>query len=378
MLLVARFFLATSLETWDVLLLAAAIIPALIMHKVHKFRTLNQKLASDIRKQHPSITHPSQWKLLPTVAGICLCSLIALVAAWRCWGWAGLTKSGDRATASLAIVGGLGLIVSLVVAYRKQSSTERTESSRQINAAMQLLGEDLPTKRNAGVFALLDIGDRNQEVRQQIVNQLCRYLRTRRKDDASVEAAIISELSQRLGHYGYPHWEDMDLDLHGATITEPFDISNAHIFSINCEKTQFRAAFVMENANIKGTALFMEAEFEAPVNITFTTFEGDANFRNIAFHDSTSFGYSNFMKDTYFYSSRFHDPVTFQYVSFTGRANFNSITIYSSIDLSTAVFKRKGSFLNIRCNNPVAETEVTNLRRKLRHPPSNTSPVAED
>lgn len=378
MFLAARFFLATSLEMWDVLLLSAATIPALIMHKVHKFRALNKQLVSDIQKRHPIITHPSQWKLLPTVTSTCLCSLIALATAWKCWGWAGLTKSGDRATASLAIVGGLGLIVSLVVAYRKQSSTERTESSRQINAAMQLLGEDQGAKRNAGVFALLDIGDRNQEVRQQIVNQLCRYLRTRRSDDASVEAAIISELSQRLAPGRAMHWEDMDLDLHGATFTEPFDITSAHIASINCEKTRFLADFVMDYTDIKGNALFMDAEFDAPVKITFTTFEENAYFRNIDFHGSTSFNNSDFMKATYFFSSRFHEPVTFEYASFTGNANFNSITVDSSIELSTAIFKKFGSISNVHCKYPAAETEITNLRRKIKRLQFNAFPVPED
>lgn len=39
----------------------------------------------------------------------------------------------------------------------------------------------------------------------------------------------------------------MQLDLQGATITEPFDISSAHIASIDCEKHGFLHTFDQEN-----------------------------------------------------------------------------------------------------------------------------------
>lgn len=362
--LLVRFFVATSLETWDVLLVFCAVIPALLMHRVQEYREQNRRIASDMMKQHPVLTHPVQWQLLPTVAFISVGSLLALAASWHVWGWANVTGNGDRSTASLAVVGGLGLIVSLVVAYRKQASTERTETSRQINSAMQLLGEDKGTKRNAGVFALLDIGDRNPKVRQQIANQLCRYLRTKRSDDASVESTILGELSQRLTFSYSPYWENIDLDLHGAAITEPFDLQFAHLASIDCSKTRFSSKVDLTNTTIEQTANFAETQFTSSVTFFFTNFQGLASFARSVFSDSTNFFAARFEKDAYFLSAKFCSSVNFQGTNFIEDASFNDITIDADISFSSATFGGDIAALNIHAKSSSAEIAVKELRRK--------------
>lgn len=362
--LLVRFFVATSLETWDVLLVSCAVIPALLMHRVQDYREQNRRIASNMMKQHPVLTHPGQWQLLPAVAFICVGSLLALAASWHVWGWANVTGNGDRATASLAVVGGLGLIVSLVVAYRKQASTERTETSRQINSAMQLLGEDKGTKRNAGVFALLDIGDKNPKVRQQIVNQLCRYLRTKRSDDASVESTIISELSQRLLSVNPSHWENIDIDLHGACLNEPFEMQGVSISSINCTKTRFKSPCNISTARIRGFAGFGDAEFNCSANFACTKFQGISYFQRSVFFGKVGFLDSEFQAASEFFSAKFKDSADFSYSTFRRSVNFNGIIVESDILLSTAEYEDTVDLSNIVCKTASARQEIRELRQK--------------
>lgn len=348
LLLAARFFLATSLETWDVLLLAAAIIPALIMHRVHKFRTLNQQLASDVHKEiqehYPAITHPSQWNLLLTITSISLLSLIFLVISWRCWELAGLEGS-DRATASLAIVGGLGLMVSLVVAYRKQASSERGEGQDEFSTAAQLISSDQGTSRIAGVYALKNIGDRYPQLRQEVADLLCAFLRESKEGDSAIEAAIIHQFLHLLSARNPDRWEDIDLDLHGATLHEYFNLSKCIIGKGYFQNTKFNGGQMFIKTEFKGFANFSKAELYTQANFGLAIFSEGVSFQRTQFRCPAFFTDTQFLEGTPIETSAItHSPDTGSKTAlyptsaeFTG-AHFHDYAAFTRAVFSTPVY----------------------------------------
>ncbi|MEU4836363.1 hypothetical protein [Streptosporangium sp. NPDC023615] len=94
---------------------------------------------------------------------------------------------------SFAVVAGVGGVIALVVAYRKQKVTEaaelradkahRREATKLFNerfaTAANHLGHDSPAVRLAGVHALAGLADDapTRELRQTMIDVLCAYLR---------------------------------------------------------------------------------------------------------------------------------------------------------------------------------------------------------
>ncbi|MFT8988374.1 MAG: pentapeptide repeat-containing protein [Bifidobacterium psychraerophilum] len=342
-LLTARFFLASSMETWDVLFIATAIIPALIMYKVRKFRTLNQQLITDIHKEiqehYPAITHPSQWNLLLTITSISLLSLIFLVISWRCWELAGLEGS-DRATASLAIVGGLGLMVSLVVAYRKQASSERSEGQHEFSTAAQLISSDQGTSRIAGVYALKNIGDRYPQLRQEVADLLCTFLRESKEDNSAIEAEIIHQFLHLLSVRNPDRWEDIDLDLHGATLHEYFNLSKCIIGKAYFQNTKFNGGQMFIKTEFKGFANFSKAELYTQANFGLATFSEGVSFQRTQFRCPAIFTDTHFLEGTPIETSAIiHSPDTGSKTArYPPSADFTDAHFYTYVAFIGAVF----------------------------------------
>ncbi|MGW4641622.1 hypothetical protein ACWEN6_24080 [Sphaerisporangium sp. NPDC004334] len=85
---------------------------------------------------------------------------------------------------SLAVVAGIGGVVALVVAYRKQRVTEAGESREQaklfherFTTAAGQLGHEVPAVRLAGVHAMAALADDWADGRQMCIDVLCAYLR---------------------------------------------------------------------------------------------------------------------------------------------------------------------------------------------------------
>jgi hypothetical protein len=95
-----------------------------------------------------------------------------------------VANSFDFAKVVLAIVGGIGAVVALVVAYRKQHLGEAAEFredtklfAERFTKASDQLGSDKAPVRLAGMYALESLAQGTPEQRQMIVNVLCAYLR---------------------------------------------------------------------------------------------------------------------------------------------------------------------------------------------------------
>lgn len=312
------------------------------------------------------IMHPSSWSLFPAVTGVCVIAIAVLCFAWRGWGLVKGIGVGQRINASLAVPGGLGAIVALTVAYRKQASTERNETQRQINAAVQLLGENHGAKRNAGVFALLDIGDRDSKVQQQIVDQLCRYLRTKRENDGSVESIILDELAWRLSAAFSSRWGHIHLDLRSAVITEPFIMQRCVIDSLYLYKTRFLNKFDISHTQIAKDASFIEAVFSMHAIFENTVFITPAWFARTQFLDTVSFLIAHFKEDAEFTGATFKGDVDLTCTDFSKDANFSGSTIYGEFPVTAATFNGDVTAVNVHYQNPRAKSDMNHILMKQR------------
>ncbi|WP_127507179.1 hypothetical protein [Actinoplanes solisilvae] len=141
---------------------------------------------------------------------------------------------------ALTIVAGIGGVVALVVAYRRQRLHEEEnlrsrEAARRdqiklfierFSSATAQLGNEHATVRIAGVYALASLADDWQEERRTCIAVLCAYFRMpyqhlSRKDgwrpgEREVRQAILSLICNRLRPHDGPTWEGQDFDLSGS------------------------------------------------------------------------------------------------------------------------------------------------------------------
>ncbi|WP_159061283.1 hypothetical protein [Streptomyces europaeiscabiei] len=90
----------------------------------------------------------------------------------------------DAIKIALAVVAGVGGVVALVVAYRRQHLSEATDLREydkalieRFGAAAEQLGTDQPAVRMAGAYAMARLADEWPQERQMCIDVLCGYLR---------------------------------------------------------------------------------------------------------------------------------------------------------------------------------------------------------
>lgn len=273
-----RFFAASSLEKWDVLAVISILISILIMSEVGYFRQKNKGFRFRMEDRHPVLTHPGQWQLLPSILVISAVSLFLLVASWHAWAWADLRNGSARATASLAVVGGLGLMVSLVVAYRKQSLNERAEGLKEFTNSSVLLDGKSTLSIRKGVYSLIRVGTSHPHLRQQVIDTLTEYLRWDKAADTSVESLIIAQIRNVLSTNNSVRWRNIKLDLHGIVFREYCDFSNCSINKADFKKSDFL-----------GGQTFIHTQFMVSTSFSGTHFRQEAQFQLSEFHGRTDF-----------------------------------------------------------------------------------------
>lgn len=114
--------------------------------------------------------------------------LIAAFAWWLIgfplngkWTWkigAGDTTRADAGRIVLTMVAGIGGIIALTIAYRKQRGTEEGRFMASLENAARQMGALEPTVQFAGIYALASLADESKVARKQkCVDVLCSYLR---------------------------------------------------------------------------------------------------------------------------------------------------------------------------------------------------------
>ncbi|MBG0741819.1 hypothetical protein IV500_20920 [Paeniglutamicibacter antarcticus] len=244
----------------------------------------------------------------------------------------------DLTQFALTIVAGIGGVVALVVAYRRQLGIEQSRFVERFGAAANQLGSADVAVRLAGVYAMAGVADEARSIheRQQCVDVLCAYLRLPyspelganheterqhkmpgregeenthhflyRQNDKEVRQTIVRVITAHLQKDAKESWSPCSFDFTGA-ILESVDFNGARFRG---EATYFRGVtFSGALARFNGVVfdgewtLFSDAKFSsgssfknAILRSGFTSFE-NAKFSSGSSFDGATFssGFSSF------------------------------------------------------------------------------------
>lgn len=170
------------------------------------------------------------------VAAVLLAGASA-VGLWQALGRPGLpagaaittTELLDLLKIALAVVGGLGAVVALAVAYRKQQVSEAAHgiatrqeeredakfANERYGRAAEQLGHESFAVRLAGVHAMIGLAEDWEARRQTCVDVLCGYLRTPYPPNDPTEREVRQAALNGLLDRG-PRWSGVRMDFSGA------------------------------------------------------------------------------------------------------------------------------------------------------------------
>ncbi|MET8878109.1 hypothetical protein [Nocardia sp. NPDC004604] len=225
--------------------------------------------------------------LFPAVF-LALCGgLFVAFAAYRFLRWitpVDATKAAaeiDVTRIALTVVAGVGGVVALVIAYRRQRDIEQSRFVERFGAAAAQLGATDVALRIAGVYAMAGVADESDGLRrQQCIDVLCGYLRlpyspelganhqsklvlkhhratadgTRaddqerhleyRHNDREVRATIVRVIADHLRRDSEYSWS-----------TSNFDFRTAYLENVGFNDVRFAGAARFDGATFSGTYL---------------------------------------------------------------------------------------------------------------------------
>ncbi|MDQ7802646.1 pentapeptide repeat-containing protein [Amycolatopsis sp. A133] len=131
---------------------------------------------------------------------------------------------------ALSVVAGVGGVVALVVAYRKQRIGEAAEAREHVKVlnerfagACAQIGHEKPTVRLAGMYAMASLADEWAEQRQVCIDVLCAYLRIpyepaldspwHHDEESEVRFSITSVISDHLRPGAPVSWQGHEFNL---------------------------------------------------------------------------------------------------------------------------------------------------------------------
>ncbi|MFI9507771.1 pentapeptide repeat-containing protein [Nocardia sp. NPDC052566] len=276
--------------------------------------------------------------------------------------------STDIVRLSLTVVGGVGGVVALVIAYRRQRDLEQGRFVERFGAAAAQLGDSDVAVRIAGVYAMAGVADESdRHRRQQCVNVLCGYLRLPyqvahgnsgrtklvvkapgrpdghadgeteehieyRQNDREVRRTILTVIADHL-HSGAEYcWSASD-----------FDFRTAHLEYVDLHGTTFSGAVRFDEVTFLGDARLGKAVFDGDVTFTDAKFKGDAGFGNAVFRGEATFTNARFTGSAGFSGATF-TTVNFTKAEFTGDARFGHAVFTRSAGFEGATFIREAGF----------------------------------
>jgi uncharacterized protein YjbI with pentapeptide repeats len=288
---------------------------------------------------------------LPLFAAVALISAAALIALtllipivrWYLTGqWTWLPAHSNSAPSALDIlkvtatlVAGLGGIIALTVAYRRQREQEDRRHHLRFDAAAEQLGNSDGAIRLAGVYAATALADESRALRPATVQLLCAYLRLNRPEDAPVQQTILEGIAAHTRIQGNQEvsWSDMALDLHGVSITSNLDWNNCRFDkTVDLSDTVFGgdAQFVLTQFN--GPLYLNRAHFRASMLAFFSKFRGTVLMNDAVFDKGISAIETEFARGLQANGARFDHGASFT------RSNFSNGAIFSHAEFSGAYF----------------------------------------
>ncbi|MBM7774394.1 uncharacterized protein YjbI with pentapeptide repeats [Actinokineospora baliensis] len=288
---------------------------------------------------------------------------------------------------ALAIGAGTGAVMTLVLAWRRQWSTEHDAGERRLTElyvkAVEQLGSDKAAVRHGALYALERVAQDNPSHRQTVVDVLCAYLRApftpppdkagsrrlsglraplrpaRTRPAAPLSATSPREVEQEqrqerevrltaqriltrhLRRTNRTFWPNIDLDLTDATLNG-FDMDHCHVRSAR-----------FGGATFIGTSTFFGVTFDGFVDFRATRFIGAALFYRATFASHAWFNDATFNAMAWFDATRFGGKVSFRSANFCREANFQQVRFTGKgwsgvVDFTKASFAGRVNFDNSR------------------------------
>ncbi|WP_338760193.1 pentapeptide repeat-containing protein [Nocardia vulneris] len=305
-------------------------------------------------------------RLFPAVTLALLAGLVVAFAAYGFLRWitpVDVSKQAaeiDVTRVALTVVAGVGGVVALVIAYRRQRDLEQSRFIERFGAAAAQLGATDVAVRIAGVYAMAGVADESDGLRrQQCIDVLCGYLRLPyqpelganhqsksvrkrrgrggagenedhfeyRHNDREVRATIVRVMADRLRSPTENSWSASD-----------FDFRTAHLEDVDLSKVTFSGAVRFGGAIFSGPAEFGGAIFSGPAVFNRATFSGIAVFDGARFSDIAGFDRATFANTAWFNETTFSDIARFDRATFSNTAAFNRATFSSTVAFNRAIF----------------------------------------
>ncbi|MGW4120177.1 pentapeptide repeat-containing protein [Nocardia sp. NPDC004711] len=289
----------------------------------------------------------------------------------------------DVTRIALTVVAGVGGVVALVIAYRRQRDIEQGRFIERFGAAAAQLGATDVAVRIAGVYAMAGVADESADLRrQQCIEVPCGYLRlpyspelganhqsklvlkhhratadgTRaddserhleyRHNDKEVRATIVRVIADHLRPNAEYGWSTSD-----------FDFRTAYLEDVDFSAVRFSSAARFDGATFSGNAWFGGAAFSGTTDFGDVTFSGNAWFGGATFSSATRFGGVTFSGTTDFGGAIFSGDTDFDDAAFSGATRFGGATFSGTTDFKRADFSGEiVSFANPRQWGPPAPT----------------------
>ena len=150
----------------------------------------------------------------------------------------------------------------------------RDERRNEFSAALERIGSGgSAMSRLAGVHTLVAAADKYpKEYQDETVRILCAYLRSdHSKDDPVIESAVLESLRNHYAKDARPSWSGHRLDLHGATIGNPFDFDGCGFNeTVNLDGATFEQDFRLadcsfEKLTTRGTIFRQDPQISDPI-----------------------------------------------------------------------------------------------------------------
>lgn len=338
--------------------------------------------------------------------------VVVVVVAWGATAW--LLNEADQAKdpaaarveaikTGLGIGAGTGGVFALLLAVRRQwhqelsaAATEHDAGERRVTElytkAAEQIGSDKAAVRLAGLYALERLAQDNNGQRQTVVNVLCAYLRMPcalpgepPADDADdkmcaayrerVQEREVRLAAQRLlithlrcSDRAKPpliFWPEIDLDLSGATIVDPFDLTDCHVRIGIFTRAHFTDAVSFKKATFVD-ASFREATFSNLTWFSEVRFAENVSFDRASFTLDTSFAFAHFLKSVGFRHATFAD-VSFMRATFADVVYFDEAHFTDDASFREAKFAGYASFRDAQFTGPVPP-EVATFQSSQRNP----------
>jgi hypothetical protein len=295
--------------------------------------------------------------LLPAVAFALVAGSAVAGAAYGLLRWvtpvdaSKLAAEIDITRVALTVVAGVGGVVALVIAYRRQRDLEQSRFVERFGAAAAQLGATDVAVRIAGVYAMAGVADESDGLRrQQCIDVLCGYLRLPydAEHGASgrtkfvikaprVERGRVQGETEETVEYRQNDDREVRMTI-VRVIADHLRPEAEHSWSFN--NFDFRTAH-LEDAGFHG------ATFSGITRFGGVTFSGGAWFEGANFSGITWFGGATFSGPTRFERANFSSGAWFEGVTFSGRTRFDEATFSGPTRFDEAAFSGDASFLKV-------------------------------